>query len=59
MAGRPKKKSSDRMDDMLRIRIKSTEREILEKAAAADDRQLSPWARLQLLKAAAAKTKGI
>jgi len=40
------------MVDVLRIRIKATELAKLERAAKADARPLSTWARLQLLRIA-------
>jgi len=57
MAGRPKKKASERREDTLRIRLTAEEREKLDKASALKALDTSTWARMVLVERA--KKEGV
>jgi len=52
MAGRPKKKASERRDSDIRIRVNEEERARFIRAATAKGLDFSAWARTTLLAAA-------
>lgn len=47
---RPKKKTADKRDRVLRIRLTKAEKDLFDRAAAKDKLELSSWVRSKLLK---------
>lgn len=52
MAGRPKKDTGERRENVLRIRLTESERRVLDKASKGKGLDVSAWARMVLLESA-------
>lgn len=52
MKGRPKKKDSERRDNVLRVRLTDSERSLLDAAAKDKSLDTSTWARMLLVETA-------